>query len=229
MKLTFLSKTVRTLGLMTLLSVMVGTSVQQSVQAQTQSTADFLEQSKACDRAMKEDGEEMDGGYFFDDFKGLNLTDQQKKAYEVLDAQAEAKRAEIYKGSISVADPAAILSFSSSPGVSVPPDVQAAIQEALNSNPKMDQEAALNQKFGKYGRFIGSYITYFTPEQETQLSQIGKDFYSQVQDLMTPEQQPQYSKNLAARLRINAACDVKGPISSYPALGQISDTIPTKK
>jgi hypothetical protein len=178
---------------------------------------------------MREYGEEFEGGYFFDDFRGLNLTDQQKKAYEALDAQAEAKRAEVYKRSISVADPAAILSFSSSPGVSVPADVQAAIQEVLNSSPKMDQEAALNQKFGKYGRFIGSYITYFTPEQETQLSQISKDFYSQVQNLMTPEQQPQFSKNLAARLKINEVCDQKGPISGYPALGQISDTIPTTK
>jgi Spy/CpxP family protein refolding chaperone len=214
---------------MALLSVSVGTTVQQSVQAQTQDPADTLERSQACDRAMKEDGEEMEGGYFFDDFKGLNLTDKQKKAYEALDAQAEAKRAKVYKESISVADPAAILSFSSSPGVSIPPDVQAAIQEALNSNPKMDKEAALNQKFGKYGIFIGSYITYLTSEQQAQIDQATKDFYAQVQDLMTPEQQPQYSKNLAARLRINAACDVKGPISSYPALGQISDKIPTTK
>lgn len=230
MKLSFLSKVFTTIGLTASLSVVVGSNIPKPAQAQVQSLAEMLEQNKACDRAMAENGEATERGYFFDDFKGLNLTDQQKKAYEALDAQAEAKRAEVFKRSTSVADPAAGLIFSPSTGVLAPPEVLGAIQDALNSNPKMDRATALNQQFGRYGSFVASsYITYFTPEQQTQLDQITKDFYAQVQDLMTPKQQPQYRKNLAARLRINAACDIKAPFSSYPALGQISDTIPKTK
>lgn len=187
---------------------------------------DDLEQSKICDRVWEENSNvQFEGRSSFDDFQGVNLTDAQKQAYEALDAQAEAKRAELYKQTISIADPSAILAFLSGfPGtVPAPPDVQAAIQAALDLNPKMDQETALNERFGngKYGLFVGSYITYLTPDQQTQLAQITTDFYTQVQALMTPAQQPQYSKNLTARLRINAACDARQPISSYPALGRI--------
>ncbi|KAM3106509.1 fasciclin domain-containing protein, partial [Phormidesmis sp. 146-33] len=74
----------------------------------------------------------------------------------------------------------------------------------------------------------GSYVTYLTPAQQTQLAQISSDFYRQVQALMTPEQQPQYSKNLAARLRINAACDAKQPLMGYPAAGRIVNQPPSK-
>jgi uncharacterized surface protein with fasciclin (FAS1) repeats len=186
---------------------------------------DDLEQAKICDRVWEENNNaQFEGRGYFDDFLGVNLTDAQKQAYEALDAQAEAKRADLYKQTISIADPSAILAFLSFPGAEpITPDVGAKIQAALDLNPKMDQEAALNQQFGngKYGLFVGSYITYLTPEQQTQLAQISTDFYSQVQALMTPAQQPQYSKNLAARLRINAACDAQQPVSSYPALGRI--------
>jgi uncharacterized surface protein with fasciclin (FAS1) repeats len=187
---------------------------------------DDLEQSKICDRVWQESSNyQFEGRPSFDDFLGVNLTNAQKQAYEALDAQAEAKRAELYKQTVSIADPSAILAFLSRfpETVPTPPDVQSAIQAELDRNPKMDQLDALNQQFdnGKYGLFVGSYITYLTPEQQTQLAQISTDFYSQVQALMTPAQQPQYSKNLAARLRINAACDAMQPVSSYPALGRI--------
>ncbi len=234
MKLTVLSKMLITAGFMAALSAAIVPTITKTAQAQNQdqlqtkmlSPAEVVAQSEACDRVFKELGETIDGQTFFDDFRGLNLTEQQRKAYDALDAQAEAKRAEVYKGSISIADPDATLAFSGLMEGSAPPDIQAAIQEALNGNPKMDQEAALNQKFGKYGLFYGFYITYLTLGQERQLDQITADFYSQVQALMTPEQQPQYQKNLASRLKINAVCDQKAPFPSYPALGQIRDKLP---
>lgn len=242
MKLTSLSKSARAIGLMVLLSVMVGTSMQQSAQAQTESIPDgikfltreqleqgrrdALEHLKICDRVWQENSNSQeDGRPFFDDFQGLTLTDAQKKAYKALDAQAEARRTELYKQTISVADPSATVEFLYlSPTVSR--NVRAAIQTELDRKPTMDQLEAINRRFEKrfgkqYGFFVGSYVTYLTPQQKTQLAQISSDFYNRVQALMTPEQQPQYSKNLAARLRINAACDAKQPISSYPALGRI--------
>jgi hypothetical protein len=242
MKLTSLSKAARTFGVMVLLSAIVTIpNLAKTAQAQTQGIPDgiefltreqleqgrldALEQSKICDRVFQENSNvQADGGIFFDDFQGLSLTDAQKKAYEALDAQAEARRAALYKQTISVADPSATVTFLYL-APSTPPKIQAEINAELDRKPTMDQLEVLNQKFekkfGKYGLFIGSYITYLTPAQRTQLAQISSDFYRQVQALMPPEQQPQYSKNLATRLRINAACDAKQPVSSYPALGRI--------
>jgi hypothetical protein len=242
MKRTSLSKSVRRFGLMVLLSsIIIIPNIVKTAQAQTQSIPDgikfltrqqleqgrldALEQSKRCDRALQENSNtQANGRSYFDEFQGLTLTNAQKKAYKALEAQAEAKRAALYKQTISVADPSATVEFLYlSP--SVPPRIQAEINAELDRKPTMAQLEALNQrlkkKFGKYGLFIGSYVTYLTPVQQTQLAQISSDFYRQVQVLMTPEQQPQYSKNLAARLRINAACDAKQPISSYPAMGRI--------
>jgi hypothetical protein len=256
MKFSFFVKSIPTLGLIAGLSVIAGTSIQQSVQAQSQPSEptqpeqvqledipegielltleqleqrrlDGLEESNICDRVWQENSNsEEDGRSYFYDFKGLNLTDAQKQAYDALDAQAEARRADLYAQTIAVADPSAILSFLWLS--EVVPDVEAKIQAALDLSPKMDQEAVLNEQFGngQYGLFVGSYVTYLTPEQETELAQITTDFYSGVQALMTPEQQPQYSENLAARLRINEACDVKQPISSYPALGRVIEIAP---
>ena len=228
MKPTVLSKDFIVVSFMAALSVAVIPNLTKTAQAQPQSPAAITAQRENCDRIMRELGEAMYGGYSYDDFQGLNLTDKQQKAYDALSEQADAKRAEVYERSISVADPNASLSFLPPPGISVPPDVQAAIQEALDSNPKIDQEAALNQKFGngQYGLFIGSYITYITPEQQAQLDQITADFYSQVKSLITSEQQPQYRKNLEGRLKINAVCDQKAPFYGYPALGQIRDRLP---
>jgi hypothetical protein len=58
------------------------------------------------------------------------------------------------------------------------------------------------------------------------MMQITKDFDTQFEALLTPEQKLQYRKNLAAEERIRSACEWEGPISSYPAMGRISDTIP---
>ena len=190
--------------------------------------AEDIERSKICDRVFQaEANDSFEGNSFFDDFKGLNLTDEQQSAYNALDTQAEAKRSEVYENTVSMVDPTATLSFGWSEWDLnlIPQDVQAAVQAALDKGPKFDQKAALDQEFGQYGEFYGSYITYVTPEQEAQLAQITKDFYSQVQGIMTPEQLPQYRENLAARLRINEVCDVKGPISAYPAMGRIVDSI----
>jgi uncharacterized surface protein with fasciclin (FAS1) repeats len=225
MKLSSLSKTLTTVGLMTVLSIAVIPSITKTVQAQIPSptgstdqiSPEEMERQRLCDLAFQANGQkDGEGNYSFDDFQGLNLTDSQQKAYQALDTQAEAKRAELYKQTLVVPDLSLPLIFFARG--EAPPDIQAAIQAALDLKPKAGQEAALNERFGngKYGVFVGPYINYLTPEQDTQLVQITSDFYRQVQGIMTPEQQPQYSQNLAGRIRINAICDEKAPFSAYP-------------
>jgi hypothetical protein len=226
MQLSSLSK-VLTAGLIATLSVATIPSITTIAQAQSQAAKDSLAQSKVCDRVFKQYGETDGNQTYFDDYKGLNLSDRQKKAEQTFERQANARREVIMRDIVSVPDS---LGFSPTPGVTIPPDIQAAIDKVNNTMPSVNQEAALNRRFGKYGRFIVTqYINYYgSPQDQAKMDQITKDYYTQMQNLMTPAQRPQYQKNLASRLKINAACDVKWPLFGS-ALGKISDKAPGTK
>ncbi len=226
MKFTSLSKSVRTIGVMAMLGIATIPSITNIAQAQNPA-ADSLAQSRVCDRVFKEFGETDGNQTYFDDYKGLTLTDRQKKADQAFSAQGDARRAVIMKDIVSVPES---LGFSPAPGVSIPPDIQAAIDKVNNTMPKVNQAAALNRRFGKYGRFIVTqYMNYYgSPQDQAKMDQITKDYYTQMQNLMTPAQRPQYQKNLARRLKINAACDAKWPLFGS-ALGKISDKAPGTK
>ena len=197
-----------------------------------------IEESRVCDRVFEEEANVwFEGNPFFDDFQGIILTEEQQSAYDALDAQTEARRGEVYQNALSILDPTAILSFSYNSN-SVSEDVQTAVQAALNKNPTIDQKEALDREFAQYGEFSVSYIVYVSPDQDAQVAQITEDFYAQVKDIMTPEQLPQYRKNLESRLRINEVCDgwtyvpvdqglgrVLVGLSSAP-MGRLVDTIP---
>ncbi|NJN30554.1 MAG: hypothetical protein HC824_09075 [Synechococcales cyanobacterium RM1_1_8] len=199
MKLKSLAIAFCTLGLIASVPAvkMAIAQAEQAEQAEPEISAEAaekLKQLEACDRVLEQEANVMfEGRTGFDDLKGINLTDEQSKTYDALSAQAEAKTEEIYKNSVVVVDPAAILSFIwFVPDVdSVPQEVKTAIQTALNKNPKFDQKAALDQEFGQYGQFNASYLNYITPEQNAQLKQITEDFHVQVQGIITPEQLPQ--------------------------------------
>lgn len=239
MKTTFLLKTARTVGLMAVLSVTVGSSLPQTVQAQTESVtleekisqwrADDIETSKVCNLVYEEEAEIFEGNYFFDVYRGLNLTDEQNDAYLTFNAQLDTETLEVYENAVSMIDPTAALSFMYTvDSEQVPPGIDSAIQAALDENPTSDQIAALKREFGQYGEFLGAYIVYLTPEQKAQLTQIDENFQAQMLAVMTPEQLPQYRENLAARSRIGEACDYsKHPsYAHYPAMGRVVDMIP---
>ena len=234
MKLSFSSKAVLTVGLMAVLPVTVGSSLLQTVRAQTEPVtieekmsqwrATDLKEMKICDRAFATEANgSFEGNPFFDDFKGITFSTEQQSAYDALDAQAEAERGKIYQNALSIVNPTATLSFGWFGDMNlVPQDVQTAVQAALDEGPKIDQKAALDQEFAQYGEFSGAYINYVSPEQQAQIDQITEDFYAQVQGLMTPEQLPQYRENLAARLRINEVCDGWVPVSAGQDLGRVT-------
>jgi hypothetical protein len=230
MKRTALSQSIRTIGLVAMLSIAVIPNLTKIAQAQgsvqTRSSADAA-RDRACMRVFKELGETDGNGTFYDDFKGLNLTDRQKKSEQALNAKKDAKITAVSSDIISVPES---LTFSAAPGVSIPPTIQAAIDKVNDSRPDVNQAAALDRKFGKYGRFIvGSYLNYYaTPNAQAKLDKISQDYYTQLENIMTPAQKPQYRKNLAGRLKINAVCDVQWPISGS-AMGKISDKAPGTK
>ncbi|KAM3108657.1 hypothetical protein [Phormidesmis sp. 146-33] len=80
MRLLFLSKAVRTLGVMTMLSVMVGTTVQQSAQAQNRIPTQW---EVSCSN--------WTSSGIFDEFQGIKLTPEQNAAYVKFGDEADAK------------------------------------------------------------------------------------------------------------------------------------------
>ncbi len=238
MKLSSLSKIVRTIGLVAVLSATVGSSISQTVQAQTEPVtleervnqwrADDIARWETCDGVYQQEAEIFEGNYFFDPFRKLNLTEEQNNAYLTFNAQSDAETLEVLDSSLSVVDPTAALSFSYSVDPDqLPESINSAIQAALNENPTSNQLEALNQEFGQYGEFSGAYINYLRPDQKAQLAQITENFQAQMQSVMTPEQVIQYQENLASGRRISAACDSPHPVyASYPAMGRLVDSIP---
>jgi hypothetical protein len=204
-------------------------------QLDRRNNVDDVIQFGLCNLATQEHGEAIqkvgepnldgDGYYSNDSLRSITLTDTQQQAYDALNARQDEQITALFEQTVSVEDPTAILSFVSGfPGtVPAPPEVEAAIQAELNLNPGVDQVAALNRKYenGKYGIFEGAYVNYLTPEQEAQLKQIENDFYSGVQALLTPEQLPQYNRNLPAMRRFSEVCAVKYPLSRTSGSGRI--------
>lgn len=222
MKLKSLTLALGTLGIV-VLTPMVRSSVAQTAPANALPLYEYDPMAmQECDRVFAQYAEGTpEDGLFFDDFKGLNLTDAQRRAYDVLDAQKDESITEVYERSVRIEDLTANLSFRYAANIDmeyldtvVPPDVRAAIQAALNENPTVEQQNKLNQEFGQYGEFIGTTIVHVTPDQVEESDQIMQDFYAQVQEIMTTEQLPQYQENLAARLEIDAVCGHRGSFST---------------
>ncbi|MBE9013848.1 hypothetical protein IQ250_27035, partial [Pseudanabaenaceae cyanobacterium LEGE 13415] len=86
MKLTSLSKSAQTIGLMFLLSALVGATVQQSVQAQNRVPTRF---EKSCS-AWTSEG-------IYSEFKGIEFTPQQKAAYQRFFDETNAKNGAIFR------------------------------------------------------------------------------------------------------------------------------------
>ncbi len=81
MKLSFLAKTARTIGLMAVLSVTVGSGISRTVQAQTEPVtleervnqwrADDIARWKTCDVVYQQEAEIFEGNYFFESFQKI--------------------------------------------------------------------------------------------------------------------------------------------------------------
>ena len=182
-----------------------------------ESTYQLSERELACDRVFNELGESWaDGsGVFYDDLKGITFSSEQQAAYDELNQRWEQNLYEIGQQAKRVEAIDAELSFTPTT-LEAPPEVEAAIQEALNTS-RSGQWRELNRTFAElgydqYGQFVGATTVYYTPDVDQAMEQATRDFQEQVLAIMTPEQLPQARINLAGRRRIDAVCSRKGPI-----------------
>jgi hypothetical protein len=198
MKLTSLSKSIRTIGLMAMLSAVVATSLQQPVQAQTVAK----DKNGVCTTLPE--------GVFYQEFGGITFSPAQKAAYRKIEAKINRRYKVISDNTKLVVIPDGGLSVEFKPGIG---DKKA--NEINDASLKMVQDGLstaqqiklLTQKYGKYAIFSFPKAAVYTPEQIAEGKRIGRDFEAQTMAILTPNQQKIYKVNLALQQRIQACVE----------------------
>ena len=112
MKRAFWSKPLRTLNLMTMLSVVVGSIVQQSVQAQTR-TQPRAAQAQSQNRTQpKAPVSCVQPKSFFVEFQGIKFTSKQEAAFRRISAEMSKKAVEQMKNVRTETNPDSPINFS---------------------------------------------------------------------------------------------------------------------
>ncbi len=209
MKLTFLSKTAGTIGLIAVLSAMVGTSVQKTVQAQTEDQAVTEQSEQYCNQSFPQDQP-----YFYTE--GIDFSDEQMEAFNRITTAAEEKDATIRESAQETIDPTAPVYFVPMENLKVPPEVSEAV-DRIQPTATPDQVEALNEQFGQYGEFGASPTLITTLEQDRQIEENDQESIAQVLAILTPEQQATFRENLALQeqIKINTGCESISPIARF--------------
>ena len=174
MKLTSLSKTVRSIGLITILSTIQGISLVQTAQAQAKPSS-----KSACTAAYFDDP-----GYMYapsyDRVEGMMKSQQSQERTKRTDKML----AEITTFSAPLDSPLGyVINKVNGKEVSVPSNIRRAIDREMNRNPSPENRrrvAELNKKYEKYATF-GQNITLI-PSSEQDV-QVVKDSYAGLADL----------------------------------------------
>ncbi len=196
MQLTSLSKSFRAAGLMTLLSVMVATTLQQPVQAQNVLAKD---KNGVCTPLPE--------GVFYQEFGGITFSPAQKLAYRKIEAKIQERFKVVVDQGKETVIPGSGLTIEFKPGIGDKKaheisDVTLKTPYVNLSTPK--QVELLTQKYGKYAIFSVAKSTIYSPEVVAQGKRISRDFEAQTMAILTPEQQKIYKTNLALSARIRA-------------------------
>jgi hypothetical protein len=209
MKLTLLSKTLGTLGLIAVLATMVSTAIPKNAQAQSNVEVPAEIDDEACLAAG------MNSFYVLQeiDFSPAQLEEiyrissEKDNAYEQLTESYP--RAE---------DLASGPQFDARSDTEMTSEMYTAMDAArttisATTDSVTEQIAALNEQFGQYGEYGIGQIVNLTSEQKAEIKRTAEDFEAQYITVMTPEQQQQYRENLETESRINDACGItKDPI-----------------
>jgi hypothetical protein len=186
MKLTSLSKSVCTIGLITLLSAIQGMSMVQTAQAQAKP-----QKSSACTAAYFDNP-----GYMY------NPSEKAQKAREKVRSaspklQEQFKRAEKMMDEITTfsahLDSAMgyVIKKVNGKEVSIPPNIKRAIDQGVSRAPTNDNRkrvAELNKKYGQYATFGQNITLILSPEQQQERVQETYEYLADLAAMMTPEE-----------------------------------------
>jgi hypothetical protein len=198
MKRTSFSKSVRAIGLMAMLSVVVATTLQQPIQAQSKVQA---KTPTACVPLPE-------GGFFYD-FQGIKFSPKQEVASRKIQAKLDVKSNDLFKRIRKIVKPDGALEVFI-PG-EVSDKIRAEINKAIDEKERPGVSTAkrveeLTKKYGQYATFSISPQLAFTPEQLAERDQHNRDYEVEMLSIMTPKQQKIYRANLVIK-RGFEACD----------------------
>jgi hypothetical protein len=186
MKLTSLSKSVRTIGLITLLSAIQGMSMVQTAQAQAKP-----QKNSACTAAYFDDP-----GYMYNPpYDKLKAREKVRSALPKY--QEQAKRSdrmmdEITTFSAPLDSPMGyVIKKVNGKDVSIPPNIKRAIDQGVSRAPTNDNRkrvAELNKKYGQYATFGQNITLILSPEQQQERVQETYEYLADLAAMMTPEE-----------------------------------------
>jgi hypothetical protein len=229
MTLSFLVKSVSTLGLAAAISVGLGVSVQQALQAQTSSELEArLDNNVAPERqAQFCAGDyssaparflEPDGNLVAYDYLGIELSPEQQAANDQYWAKLIEEAEEQIKSVPLDVDPANGVITHIGP---IKDDGYERVVEIDKFRTTLDEDPALtnqekvdilNERFADYGYEFGLQAMprgIFTPEQQPSLAKnarMARELRLYMLSIFTPEQQEVYLENLAIKDMIMAEC-----------------------
>ena len=200
MKLTSLSKSVRSIGLMTLLSATIGTTLQQPVQAQ-EAPPNFSVLAKDKNGVCSP----LPQGVFYQEFGGITFSPEQKAAYRKFDAEARKRYKPIIDNPKKVIDPDGPVGIEFRPGIGdkkafeIVDALDVLIRRKLST---AQQVEALTKSYGQYAIFSPPEGISYSPKQISEGKRITRNWEAQTMAILTPKQQKIYKANLALQDRI---------------------------
>jgi hypothetical protein len=197
-----LSKSVRSFGLMAILSVTIATSLQQPIQAQSKGNKVPTTTDGTC--------APLPQGVVYQEFRGITLSQKQKNAYRKLEAKIQ-KRFNVINGNAKQVVPSgAPVNIDFKPGTSDEKATEIAdaslkmVQDKLSTAQQLE---LLTKKYGRYAKFYLAKSTIYTPEQIANGQQFGLDLEAQTKAILTPDQQKIYEANLAIQRKLQACVE----------------------
>jgi hypothetical protein len=200
MKLTALSKTVRTIGLITLLSTIQGMGMLKTAQAQANPNAGAV-----CTAAYFDDP-----GYMYNP-----VTNQQIAAVSKFDRNPERIKsnermmAEITTFSAPLGSPMGYtINKVNGKEVSIPPKIRRAIEQGTriyskNNRPRV---AELNQKYGQYATFGQNITLMLSPAQQQERVKETYASLAYIKSVLTPEQRQAQQDQVTASASEGGGC-----------------------
>ncbi len=202
MKLSSLSKAIRTIGLIGAIATIATTAIQPIVQAQEIIVPADIDDD-ACIAA---------GFNTYYRLQNIELSYEQiEQIFALQTLQSDASE-QLINSFPTEEDLSGSYGFYTRPGATITPEISVAMDATsskfTSGEALKEQIAAANEQFGQYGEFGVWQNVLLTPERRAEMRQLNADFDARYFSVLTPQQQQQYQENLATESKIDEACGI---------------------
>ena len=194
MKLISSSKTLRTVGLTTILTVVIGAQVQQTAQAQFASPGDaYMPCSEAyfadLDFAYGTEG----SGNFFDKLKQRGQFEQYEQDLKPIADKIAAINASVTVFSVDLDAPIGYVENTvDGVAIEISPEIEKSIQEDMAYPYSREKVKALNEKYGQYATFGQQISLVYSVAEAQQLQELYREYNAIGVSYLTSEEKQEY-------------------------------------